>query len=101
MRIMQYAAIAEVRIGELMREVPKATPNNNPFHEKDSGVVLVKPKAEVIREAGFTPKLSDAQQTYLRGKMYEARKKSQGGDRRSEEFSKDQIDPLNKSHSTA
>lgn len=32
--------------------------------------------------------------------MYEARKKSQGGDRRSEEFSKDQIDPLNRPHST-
>lgn len=47
---------AEVKIGELMERVPKATPNNNPFHENDSTVDLVKPKAEVIRESGFTPK---------------------------------------------
>lgn len=44
--------------------------------------------------------LSDAQQTYLQGKMYEARKKSNGGDRRSKEFSVDQNDPL-KPKSTA
>ena len=47
---------AEMRIGELMAKVPKATPNNNPFHEKDTAVHFVKPKADVIREAGFTPK---------------------------------------------
>ena len=47
---------AEVRIGELMKDVPKATPNNNPFHQKDNAVHFVKPKIEVIREAGFTPK---------------------------------------------
>lgn len=47
---------AEVRIGELMAQVPKATPNNNPFHENDTAVDFVKPKAEVIRDAGFTPK---------------------------------------------
>ena len=47
---------ASVRIGELMQAVPKATPNNNPFHENDSGVDLVKPKSEVIKEAGFTQK---------------------------------------------
>ena len=39
-----------------MQAVPKATPNNNPFHENDSGVDLVKPKSEVIKEAGFTQK---------------------------------------------
>jgi len=47
---------AEVRIGELMAKVPKATPNNNPYHEKDTADVLVKTKADVIRDAGFTPK---------------------------------------------
>ena len=61
---------AEVRIGELMREVPKAV-NNNPTGrnqygrgQSDSGVDLgkkletnePKAKATVIREAGFTPK---------------------------------------------
>ena len=39
-----------------MAKVPKATPNNNPFHEKDTTVDFVKPKADVIRDAGFTPK---------------------------------------------
>lgn len=45
---------AEVRIGELMAKVPKATPNNNPFHENDTAVDFVKPKADVIRDAGLT-----------------------------------------------
>lgn len=54
---------AEVRIGELMAKVPKATPNNNPFHENDSAVDLVKPKSEVIREAGFTTKQVERFQT--------------------------------------
>lgn len=54
---------AEVRIGELMAKVPKATPNNNPFHENDTAVDLVKPKADVIREAGFTPKQAERFQT--------------------------------------
>lgn len=39
-----------------MAMVPKATPNNNPYHENDTAVDLVKPKSEVVREAGFTPK---------------------------------------------
>lgn len=54
---------AEVRIGELMEKVPKATPNNNPFHKNDTAVELVKPKSEVIREAGFSPKQAERFQT--------------------------------------
>ena len=42
-----------------MREVPKATPNNNPFHENDTAVDFVKPKSSVIHEAGFTPKQAE------------------------------------------
>ena len=42
-----------------MKALPKATPNNNPFHENDSGVDLVKPKNEVIKDAGFTPKQAE------------------------------------------
>lgn len=34
--------------------------------------------------------LTDEQRTYMIGKMYECRKHSQGGDRRSDEFSRDQ-----------
>lgn len=43
--------------------------------------------------------LTDVQMTILRGKMYEARKHTRGGDRRSEKFSKDQNDPLKNSES--
>lgn len=57
---------AEVRIGELMAEVPKAK-GGQPYHEKsttDSSVVSRKPtKTEVIREAGFTPKQVERFQT--------------------------------------
>lgn len=54
---------AKVKLGELMAKVPKATPNNNPFHENDTAVDFVKPKAEVIRDAGFTPKQVERFQT--------------------------------------
>lgn len=47
---------AEVRIGSLTAEIPKATPNNNPFHEIDTAVDFVKPKAEAIKDLGFTQK---------------------------------------------
>lgn len=47
---------AEARLGELMANIQKATPNNNPFHEIDVNVDFVKPKSEVIKEAGLTQK---------------------------------------------
>lgn len=47
---------AESRTGALTAQMPKATPNNNPFHEIDSGVELVKPKSEAIKEIGLTQK---------------------------------------------
>lgn len=51
---------AEVRIGELMAKIPKASGgdhgNQHTGGKKDSGVVFAKPKAEVIAQAGFTPK---------------------------------------------
>lgn len=50
---------AEVRLGKLMKALPKATPNNNPFHENDSGVDFVKPKTQTIKDAGFTPKQAE------------------------------------------
>lgn len=42
--------------------------------------------------------LTDEQRTYLLGKMYEARKMSSGGDRKSEEFSRMQNEFLKKSN---
>lgn len=44
---------AEAKIGELTAQIPKATPNNNPFHEIDSGVELVKRKSEALSEIGI------------------------------------------------
>jgi len=50
---------AEVRIGELLRDVPKATPNNNPFHQKDSAVPLVTPKQQARETIGISRKQAD------------------------------------------
>lgn len=54
---------AEVRIGELMAQVPKATKGTGgnryqsaPAREIDSADDFSKPKSDVIREAGFTQK---------------------------------------------
>ena len=53
---------AEVRIGELMAKVPKATKGSGgnryqraPVRENDSDADFSKPKADVIRDAGFKP----------------------------------------------
>lgn len=61
--IAELVTRAEVRVGEMLAEIPKATPNNNQFHEIDSGVELVKPKAEVIQDLGFTQKQAERIQT--------------------------------------
>lgn len=51
---------AEVRIGQLMRDVPKATTNHkNKDLENDSAVDFLRPKLEVIRESGFTQKQAE------------------------------------------
>lgn len=49
---------AEVRIGELMSRVPKASGGDRRSEnfKSDNGVVFEKPKADIIRDAGFTPK---------------------------------------------
>ena len=54
--IAELVTLAEVRIGAMLKEIPKATPNNNPFHENSPQDNFVKPKAEVVEELGFTPK---------------------------------------------
>ena len=61
--IAETVTLAEMRAGELIKAIPKATPNNNKFHEIDSGVELVKPKAETIKELGFTQKQAERMQT--------------------------------------
>lgn len=49
---------AEVRIGELMSRVPKASGGDRRSEnfKKDTVVSFEKPKADIIRDAGFTPK---------------------------------------------
>lgn len=54
---------AEVRIGELMAKVPKATENQYTKVQSDSGVAKQKPKADIISEAGFTPRQVERFQT--------------------------------------
>ena len=45
---------AEQRIGELLLAIPKATPNNNPFHENRDASNFVKSKSETIKEQGYS-----------------------------------------------
>ena len=45
---------AETRIGESLLSIPKATPNNNPYHEIPDDGNLAKTKAEVTQEMGYT-----------------------------------------------
>lgn len=56
---------AEVRIGELMENVPKASGGDRRSErfKNDTAVDFEKPKSEVIREAGFTPKQVERFQT--------------------------------------
>ena len=51
--IAELVTLSEVRMGEMLREIPKATPNNNPFHEKQHDLPFVKTKTETIAEAGI------------------------------------------------
>ena len=41
-------------IGEILLSIPKATPNNNPYHEIPDDGNLAKTKAEVTQEMGYT-----------------------------------------------
>jgi site-specific DNA-methyltransferase (adenine-specific) len=47
---------AEVRIGELTAQMPKATKWDTAENQIDSGVELIKPKMQAVKEAGFTQK---------------------------------------------
>lgn len=57
--IAEVVTDAECRMGELIKAIPKATPNNNPFHEISPQVDLVKPKSEVIKESGITQRQAE------------------------------------------
>ena len=54
--IAELVTLSEMQIGRMLKEIPKATPNNNPHHEFVPQDNLVKPKSEVVRDLGFTPK---------------------------------------------
>ena len=57
--IAEVVTDAECKIGELIREIPKATPNNNPFHEISPHVDLVKPKSAVLKENGISQRQAE------------------------------------------
>lgn len=50
------AVAAGQRFGELLLDLPKATPNNNPFHENSDRDNFVKSKTEVTANMGLNPK---------------------------------------------
>ena len=52
--IAELVTLSEMRMGEMLREIPKATPNNNPFHENQGELKLVKPKGEALADMGIT-----------------------------------------------
>lgn len=52
--IAELVTLSEMRMGEMLSEIPKATPNNNPFHEKSTDAPLVKSKAETIADIGIS-----------------------------------------------
>lgn len=52
--IAELVTLSEMQIGKMMKEIPKATPNNNPHHENRPDTNFVKPKSEVVRELGFS-----------------------------------------------
>ena len=57
---------AEIRLGQLLREVPKSTPNNNPFHENVGALVFVKPKQEVYSDLGLSIRQAEVFQQMAR-----------------------------------
>ena len=57
--IAELVTLSEVKIGAMLREIPKATPNNNPFHEFDTAVDFVKPKSETLKEIGIEQKTAE------------------------------------------
>ena len=57
--IAELVTLSEVKIGAMLKEIPKATPNNNPFHEFDTAVDFVKPKSETLKEIGIEQKTAE------------------------------------------
>ena len=51
--IAEAVQMASVQVGKILNAMPKATPNNNKFHEIHSGVNFVKPKIDAIKELGI------------------------------------------------
>lgn len=79
--IAELVTMAEVKIGAMLREIPKATPNNNPFHEIRNSAELAKPKSTVISEIGIKPDTAEryqrmaAHEDIVREAIAEAREK--------------------------
>lgn len=74
--ISEMITLSEVQIGVLLKQIPKATPQNNPSgksksdtqnepdsdlgdNNKENNINQIKPKSEVIKELGFSQKQSE------------------------------------------
>ena len=73
--ITETVTLAEVRAGELLKQIPKATTNHkNANLENDTGVDFLnsrpkpKPKKEVIKELGFSTKQAERMQQMAENK---------------------------------
>jgi len=64
-RMLSEAVLdAEVKLGDLLKQIPKRTSNQHISDMKrDSGVVPEKPKKEVVKELGFSPKQAERFET--------------------------------------
>lgn len=60
--ITETVTLAEVRAGELMKQIPKASGARTDLQPIDSSVERLKPKSEVIKELGFSPKQAERMQ---------------------------------------
>ena len=58
----EYLIDVRVKIGKMIQDIPKATPNNNPYHQNDNNVDLVKPKSETLSEYGISQKQAERYQ---------------------------------------
>lgn len=61
--IAETVTLAEMRTGELLRQIPKAGQNQYTKMQNDTGVEKQKPKSETIKELGFTQKQAERMQT--------------------------------------
>lgn len=61
--ITETVTLAEVRAGELLRQIPKASGARTDLQPIDSSVERLKPKSEVIKDLNISQKQAERMQT--------------------------------------